>query len=244
MRRRHPGLATLIAALVLLAVLAPAASAGQSSAPAAPDPAAPSLVYIPFIAAPDGFQPVTLAVKFWAERYALPAGGCTTLHWQVQGAKSVAFNGSPAAANETREACPGGTEFYQLQVTALNDVVTLYDIVLTAGDPGLGPDEVIAQGKVASLAPVADTDPTQPGDQAGYRLQLSGVKALYAGTPGWNEASVTLDVPQMLIDYAPVGAPVDWPITAGQTVEFRATCGGASCLVNANGQSYLYLTSE
>lgn len=243
MNSRRVGLVACAALLVLLAVLAPAASAGPAQDPLSPpaqiSPSAGGVkIFMPLVQIP-GAQ-----VRFWADRYTLQAGGCTTLHWATQYAKSVFLDGAGVAASGTQQACPtAAVQFYTLEVEDLWGGVEMRSVDLTAGDPGLAPVEVIAQATVASVAATADVDPFEPGNQPGYELQLSGVNPLFVGTPGWNEPAVTLGVPQELIDFGPMG-PVDWPVKAGQPVEFRADCEGAACLVSMTNPSYLYLRAE
>lgn len=243
MQSRRVGLA-ICAALLLVAALAPAVFAGQTAGPLSPvAPVGPSAagtkLFLPMI----GPRPSTFAIHFWAERYALPADGCTTLHWRVEGAQSVFLDGEGVTGTGMRVVCPLATQFYTLEVTDQSGAVTYREVVLTEGDQFLAPDEVIAQAVVSGLTPAADVDPAQPGAQPGYSLQMSGINVLFKGQPAWNEATVTLGVPQELIDFAPFG-PVDWPVQVGKAVEFRATCDGPACFVSATTNSYLYLRSE
>lgn len=241
MQSRRVGLA-ICAALLLAAALAPAALAGQTAGPLSPAApgAAGTKLFLPLIHTPAGPPAV---VRFWAERYALPEGGCTTLHWRAEQVQAVYLDGEGVTGEGTRVVCPLATQFYTLEVTDLTGMVTFREVVLTAGDQDLMPDEVIAQAVVAGLAQAADVDPAQPGAQPGYNVQLNGINVLYKEQPGWNEANVTLGVPQELIDFAPFG-PVDWPVQVGKAVEFRATCDGPACFVSASTNSYLYLRSE
>lgn len=247
MQSRHVGFVANIALLVLLAVLAPAVSAGPAPDPLPPSaqrgstasaPAAEIKLFMPIVQTPGA------RVRFWADTYALPEGGCTTLHWTTRYAASVFLDGMGVAASGTEQACPDASaQFYTLEVTDLWGGMEVRSVTLTAGNPGLTPVEVIAQANVAAVASTADIDPTEVGNQPGYQLLLTSVNPLYVGTAGWNQPTVTLGVPQDLIDFGPMG-PVDWPIRVGQSVEFRADCEGAACLVSSTNPSYLYLRSE
>ncbi len=199
MQSRRAGLVAGVALLVFVAVLGPAAAAPQP-APTGPNPGPGQTIFLPIIATA-GPQ-----VRFWAEQYALPQGGCTTLHWKVQNAQSVFLNGEGVANVGTREVCPSASaEYYILDVTDSAGNVTSFEVDLTTGDPGLEASEVIAQATVASVTSAADVDPFEAGPQPGFTLDLDEIKPLFVGTAGWNEPAVSLGVPQSLIELGPNG---------------------------------------
>ncbi len=234
-----------LAVLVLLALALPFVQPVRV-AQADQGPTAGSRVFVPIVGSNFTFEapPQPAELRFWAEQYALPTNGCTTLHWVAMGAKSVYLDGVAVAGVGTRQACPGAAaQFYQLEVNYATCDPALLDLVLTSGDPLLQPGEVIAQGTVQAVNPVADADPTQAGNQPGYAVQVANVVKLYAADATWNEKSATVTVSQMVIDLG-FNGQVHWPIKAGQSVEFRAACDGAACAIVEVSESYLHLRSE
>ena len=112
-------------------------------------------------------------------------------------------------------------------------------------NPLLEPSEVIARGIVQQVNSAPDSDPVQPGDQIGYALTVDGINPLFSSTSGWGQAVVTLLLPQTdTVSSADPDAQVDWPITPGQQVEFRAYCEGANCYLRTGRGSYLHLRSQ
>jgi hypothetical protein len=55
-------------------------------------------------------------VNFWADRTSLQQGECTTLHWDVEGAQAVYFDGEGVGGHDARERCPAETTAYRLRV--------------------------------------------------------------------------------------------------------------------------------
>jgi hypothetical protein len=76
---------------------------------------------------------------FWADQYIVAPGGCTNLHWKVEGVITVLFDGQPATGEETRQVCPTQTTTYTLSVTSSagqqNRTVTIQ--VATSGQPAI-----------------------------------------------------------------------------------------------------------
>lgn len=181
---------------------------------------------------------------FYAEQYTLPANGCTTLHWHVQNIESVYLDGEGVAGVGTKQACPAAaTQFYQLEINDTSGAVTLKDVVLTAGDPNVAANEVIAQGVVNSVTAQPDVSSIEYGEQPGYAVVIDGVRLLYSGTPGYSQANVTLNVPQTVIDLGD-SSGLHWPVHSGQQVEFRASCDGPTCSINFTSDAYLYWRSD
>jgi hypothetical protein len=180
-------------------------------------------------------------MRFWAERYTLLPGGCTTLHWDVQNVREVYLDEQGVPGVGAKQVCPSGVQFYTLRAVDNANEGASQEITLLGNNPVLSAPEVIVQGVVKDVAPTSDIDPTQPGAQTGYRLAIDGVNPLFTGTPGWSLPTLTLDVPQSFISQE--GGPVDWPINPGQQVEFRATCTGSQCTLQSMQGTYLRLRS-
>ena len=186
--------------------------------------------------------PRSFPMRFWAERYTMLPGACTTLHWNIQNVREVYLEEQGVPGVGTSQQCPSGVQFYMLRAVDNAGESVSQEITLLGSNPVLSAPEVIVQGVVKDVAPTSDMDPTQPGGQTGYRLVIDGVNPLFTGTLGWSLAALTLDVPQSFISQE--GGPVDWPINPGQQVEFRATCNGAQCILQSVQGTYLRLRSE
>ena len=90
-------------------------------------PLQPSL-YLPLVLA----QPAA-AGTFWADRYQLGPGECTTLHWSVTDAQAVHLDGVGVPAQGSRVVCPTVTTAYVLRVIRAS--VTLdYRLMITVVD--------------------------------------------------------------------------------------------------------------
>ena len=232
---RHFRTMLLLVAL-LFAALAPAAGAE----PAQPTATSKSFLPAVFTVAPG---PALASTPFWAEQYTLPAGSCTTLRWSTSNATEVYLDGAGVPSTGAQQVCPTNVQFYSLEVVRTDNQADIYEIVLTAGEPFLLTDEVVAKAVVDSVTRVADVDPKEPGSQAGYHVGLKNVAKLWAFSPAWHESAVTLGIPQAAIDFGQSG-PLHWPLRIGQSVEFYATCQGPACLLDFTSWHYLYVTSE
>jgi hypothetical protein len=105
----------------------------------------------------------------------------------------------------------------------------------------LRPNEAIAQAVVRGVERVADVDPILGGDQPGWLLTVDGVNPLFRGPGDCCQAALTLQVPQV---YTTGTSAVDWPISEGQLVEFRALCLNATCSLPQGTSFYLRLRSN
>jgi len=180
---------------------------------------------------------------FWAERYTMPAGDCTTLHWQVENVLTVYLNGEGVTGVGTRQACPTDTEYYTLEITDTTGTATIKEVILFAGSPSLADTEVIGQGMVDGVLRRTDVDPSEQGDQPGYDITINGLKLLFVGAAGYNQSTILLRLPQSVIDLGDNG-PVHWPIRPGQQVEFRVNCEAAQCILDYANDAYLYWRSQ
>ena len=66
------------------------------------------------------YLPVVLKAEppdsFWAVRYRLAPGECTTLHWSVTNAQAVYLDDMPVVGQDARQVCPVATRMYVLRV--------------------------------------------------------------------------------------------------------------------------------
>jgi hypothetical protein len=90
---------------------------------------------------------------------------------------------------------------------------------------------------------VPDLSPDVAGDQTGWKLMLEGLNPLFRGNGNCCQTNVALQVPQVYVEEVG-GQPVDWPISAGQLVEFRAGCVGGTCTLESSPEYYLRLRSN
>ncbi len=117
---------------------------------------------------PTAFPQAT--INFWADATMIPAGTCTTIHWQTANVQAVYFNGQGVAGEGTYQACPNTTcETYTLDVVlrdGSHNVRTL-TVCLTAAPPPTEsptpPRDTIPPPTPTSLKP-GNTDPAKPQD--------------------------------------------------------------------------------
>jgi len=180
---------------------------------------------------------------FWAERYTMPAGDCTTLHWAVENVLTVYLNEEGVTGVGSRQACPTDTEYYTMEITDTTGTTTIKEVILFAGILNLEDTEVIGQGIVDGVLRRTDVDPSEQGDQPGYDITVSGLRLLFVGAAGYDRSTITLRLPQSVIDLGETG-PVHWPVRPGQQVEFRVSCEANQCIVDYARDAYLYWRSQ
>ena len=184
-------------------------------------------------------------LRYWADQYTMAENACTTLTWNIQNVQQVYLDDQPQAGQDSESVCPRPNQSYLLRVIDNSGKTIERRIAFMMGIPALSSPEVIAHGIVNEVVQLIDTDPNLAGDQPGYRLVIDGINALYAGAAGWGQSAVSLTVLQADIPTSPNAvASVDWPITPGQQVEFRAFCTGANCTLRTNEKSYLRWRSD
>lgn len=88
-------------------------------------------------------QSVTIHVpeiNFWVEEDTIEQGGCTTLHWDVEGVQAVYLNEEGVAGHDARDVCPSHTTTYGLYVvSACGDIersVTVTVLAAPTDDEG------------------------------------------------------------------------------------------------------------
>lgn len=72
----------------------------------------PFKLYLPLVFAD---QPST-AVSFWADRYQLQLGECTSIHWSAMNVREVYLDGVGVAGQAARQVCPAASTTYVLRV--------------------------------------------------------------------------------------------------------------------------------
>lgn len=184
----------------------------------------------------------TPPIRFWADRYALATNGCTMLRWRVENVQEVRLDGVGVNGIGESSVCPGNGQFYTLQVVTSNGETLQRQLNFTSGAPNLLSGGVIAQGIVRNVIGPMDIDDITPGDQFGYRVTIDGITVLFANAGNWTQAQVLLSVPQSMVDNAQ--APLHWPISPPQQVEFRAYCENTNCILMPELGGYLYLRSQ
>jgi hypothetical protein len=181
-------------------------------------------------------------LHFWADQYTLAEDHCTVLTWDIQNVREVYLDEQPQRGQDSTQECPKANQTYTLRVTDSTGATIERYISLFVGIPTLSAQEVIAHGVVNDVTYLSDVDTTQSGEQQGYRVTIDGIglPPLFASAPDWGQSAVTLMVQQTDLPASPNAvASVDWPITPGQQVEFRAFCNGANCTMRTSEKSYL-----
>jgi protein-disulfide isomerase len=95
----------------------------------------PYRFYLPLIFA----QPST-ADSFWADRYQLDLGECTSLHWSVTNAREVYLDDMPVTGQDTRTVCPPATTTYVLRVVRAGGTQEYRRTIDVGGEPWVGVD--------------------------------------------------------------------------------------------------------
>jgi hypothetical protein len=203
------------------------------------------------------YQSLTIAVvegsgipiDFWADQYTLHEDECTNLYWAVEGVQAVYFGeaGSEEGVSGSgmRRVCPVGDVVYTLRIATTDGTSESKQLILHGAEPSLGSNEVIAQAVVRNVVRTADVDSDAGGQQAGWNIVVDGINVLFSGETSCCQASMTLRVPEDLVEKQAVfGVPIDWPINSGQGVEFRAICTASSCRLDAGPPMYLRVRSQ
>jgi len=60
--------------------------------------------------------PTPPQIEFYADKYSLSSGECTTLHWKVESVQAVYLNGTGVTGQGSQEICPKKTTTYSLRV--------------------------------------------------------------------------------------------------------------------------------
>jgi hypothetical protein len=184
-----------------------------------------------------------IPMAFWAEQYTMNPGACTIVHWTVEGVQAVYFgetgNERGVTGIGSQRVCPVGEVSYTLDATAIDGSTDSRELILLGEEPGMGENEVIVHGRVREV------NSTKIGEEPGWNLIVEGVDVLYAGDTACCQASITLQFSQAMVEQqAESGVPIDWPINAGQLVEFRALCTENRCSLDGGSRSYLRLRSQ
>jgi hypothetical protein len=184
-----------------------------------------------------------IPISFWAEQYTMNKGDCTVIHWSVDGVQAVYFGetGNEDGVNGvgSQRVCPDGEVSYTLNATATDGSTDSRELTLWGEEPFMGENDVIAHAGVREIVS------TKIGEEPGWNLVLDGVDKLFSGDTNCCGSTVTIQISQAMVDQqAESGVPIDWPINAGQLVEFRAMCTDNTCRLDAGPPNYLRLRSK
>ncbi len=190
----------------------------------------------------------TIMMSFWAEQYALPESGCTTIHWSVRDVQSVYLSANNSAeegvsGDSSRDhICPNGSALYKLRAEAADGRTQSKTMLIQASPPQAGPDEVYAQGLLSRVSPVTDADAALPGDQPGWELTIDGVNPITKGSGACCQQAMKITLPQYqvaMLNPQPYADWIDWPLQPGQSVEFHALCDATRChLANDDSRAF------
>ena len=192
----------------------------------------------------------SIIMSFWAEQYALPADGCTTLHWSVKDVQTVTLSVNNSAEEGVAgeysrdHICPSGKELYKLTATAADGRTDFRTVLLQAGVPVPGANQVYAQGLISKVEPLTDADSSLPGDQPGWDVTIDGVNPITKGPGPCCQQALTVTLPQYQAAAEkpqPYPSWIDWPLQPGQSVEFHALCDATRChLPNADSRIFYF----
>ena len=177
----------------------------------------------------------SIIMSFWAEQYALPANGCTTLHWSVKNVQKVYLSVNSGAeegvAGESSrdKICPGGNVLYKLRAVAADGTSKEMTVLLQAPPPAPSANEAYAQGLISKVVSLTDADAIQGGDQPGWEITIDGVNPILKGTGPCCQQAIKIKLLESQATAYPKAYPswVDWPLQAGPD-------GGVPCALRCN----------
>ncbi len=129
------------------------------------------------------------ASDFWAERYTLQAGECTTLHWQIENAISVFLDGSPTVGTSSQPVCPVRTTTYTLRITSSSGIQERSIGIL------------VVPANQAAIDFTADDYQILAGGCTTLRWSVTGVKAVYLNNQGVSGEESTPVCPAATTEY-------------------------------------------
>jgi 4-amino-4-deoxy-L-arabinose transferase-like glycosyltransferase len=74
-------------------------------------------------------------VRFWADSQVLPRGGCTWLHWAVEGVREVYLDGEGIVGYGKRQVCPTTASRYELRAIQVDGSSTLRQVEIAIHEP-------------------------------------------------------------------------------------------------------------
>ena len=87
--------------------------------PFTPSPTLIFPTYTPYIPTQPVNTPIPpVQISFWADQTNLQSGECTSIHWSVQNANSIFFNGNSVGSNGAQNVCPSVSTTYTLDVNS------------------------------------------------------------------------------------------------------------------------------
>ena len=87
------------------------------------------------------------------------------------------------------------------------------------------------QGLISNVVSLIDADASQGGNQPGWEITIDGVNPILKGSGPCCQQAIKIKLLESQATAYPKAYPswVDWPLQAGQTVEFHALCDATSC---------------
>jgi len=105
-------------------------------------------------------------IKFWADATTIPAGSCTTIHWETANVQAVYFDGQGVVGVDSRRTCPCKTETHTLDVVLRDGSHDVRRLTINVTGSCVTPQP--PQDKTPPPAPVSlkpgSTDPSKPQD--------------------------------------------------------------------------------
>ncbi|HVU13880.1 MAG TPA: LysM peptidoglycan-binding domain-containing protein [Phototrophicaceae bacterium] len=98
--------------------------------------AVPTDAPLPATATPtSALSPTPQTASLTADANPIKAGDCTTIHWDVDGAQAVYFEGQPKTGHDQQQECPTKTTTYTLLVQTPDGKRQQYQITITVTSP-------------------------------------------------------------------------------------------------------------
>ncbi len=156
--------------------------------------------------APTAVRPDWAAV-FWADRYVLASGECTTLHWHVENVREVYLNGDGTTGTATRRVCLTDTATYKLSAVGNDGSQTDRYLTIT-----------VQTGGQPAIVFTADTYDLTSGACTVLRWRATDVKAVYLDGQGQAGESYRKVCPEETTEYELLVEP-----SSGSSITKRLT---------------------
>lgn len=128
--------------------------------------------------------PRPVNVEFWADRDELAQGECTTIHWRVENALAVFYDGRAVTGREDRFTCPSRTTTFVLRITTDEGDVSR-ELSVAVREQTLTPSPTVTPVPPSTAATQAAETPTvtrTPGSPADGGTPTAATPAVAAAT--------------------------------------------------------------
>lgn len=160
-------------------------------------------------------------IDLWVDAATVPAGNCTTIHWETEHVQAVFFDGQGVAGTGARQACPCVDESHTLEVILPDGSRVVRQVTIQVTGTCVTPTPSPTPDQQGPPAP-APSSPT-----GGASLTCLTTPTTLSWSPVSDPAGVagyTVRLEQRLPDqpWEPVG---QWKVTQGTELDVDTACG-------------------